>query len=82
MTAKPKEKAPVALALDWLRERGGDGVFDRNGVVLASGERAPFMRSTWNALCDLGIVEFYNPTPGKGRGRVRLTSKGAENTNG
>lgn len=28
-------------ALDWLAERGGDGVFDRNGVLLARGESAP-----------------------------------------
>lgn len=67
-----KEKASAAQALDWLRKRGGDGMFDKNGVLLASGELAPFMRSTWNALRDLGLVEFYNPT-GKGRGRVRLT---------
>ena len=58
-------------ALKWLRDRNGDGLFDRNGVLVAAGETAPFMRSTWNALRDLGLVEFYNPT-GKGRGRVRL----------
>ena len=48
-------------ALRWLRERGGDGVFaDRSHQVLyARGEKAPFTRSTWNALRDLGAVEFY-----------------------
>jgi hypothetical protein len=59
-------------ALKWLRERNGDGVFDRNGILLAAGETAPFMRSTWNALRDHGLVEFYNPA-GKGHGRVRVT---------
>ncbi|TAK50257.1 MAG: hypothetical protein EPO23_03360 [Xanthobacteraceae bacterium] len=70
-----KQTAPVAQALDWLRRHGADGMFDKNGVLLASGDLAPFMRSTWNALRDLGLVEFYNPTPGKGRGRVRLTQR-------
>ncbi|WP_342711528.1 hypothetical protein AAFG13_06710 [Bradyrhizobium sp. B124] len=59
-------------ALRWLSEHNGDGCFDRNGVLLAAGELAPFMRSTWNALAAVGLVEFYNPA-GKGRGRVRLT---------
>lgn len=27
--------------LDWLRERGGEGVVDRYGRVLAQGERSP-----------------------------------------
>lgn len=58
-------------ALKWLRERGGDGIFDRNGVLLAAGESAPHTRSTWNALAKLGAVEFYNPT-GRGRGRIRV----------
>lgn len=60
---------PQSKALDWLRERSGDGVFDRNGVLIACGESAPFMRSTWNALRDAGLIEFY----GSGRGRARLT---------
>ncbi|MGY3535388.1 hypothetical protein [Bradyrhizobium sp. USDA 4452] len=59
-------------ALKWLSEHNGDGCFDRNGVLLAAGELAPFMRSTWNGLAALGLVEFYNPA-GKGRGRLRLT---------
>lgn len=48
-------------AIEWLRERGGDGVFaDRSHQVLyACGEKAPFMRSTWNRLRDAGAVEFY-----------------------
>jgi hypothetical protein len=62
---------PQADALRWLIRRNGDGVFDRDGVLLAAGELAPFMRSTWNRLRDLGLVEFYKPT-GKGRGRCRV----------
>lgn len=58
-------------ALMWLREHNGDGVFDKHGVLLAAGERAPFTRSTWNALRDLGAVEMY----GTGRGRVRVAEK-------
>jgi hypothetical protein len=68
-------KAQTA-ALKWLREHNGDGCFDRFGVLLAAGETAPATRGTWNALRDAGLVEFYNPTPGKGRGRVRLTDAG------
>lgn len=63
-------------ALDWLKKHNGDGLFDRNGVLLAAGETAPVTRATWNALRDLGLVEFYKPT-GKGRGRCRLTARGA-----
>lgn len=56
-------------AVTWLRKHGGDGLFCKDGVLLAGGERAPFMRGTLNALAAAGYVEFY----GKGRGRVRLT---------
>lgn len=68
---RPTLTTPQAQALRWLIEHNGDGVFDRDGVLLAAGELAPFMRSTWNVLRDLGLVEFYNPT-GKGRGRCRV----------
>ncbi len=61
-------------ALKWLQEHGGDGAFDKFGVALAMGETAPHTRSTWNALAQAGLVEFYNPF-GKGRGRVRITSR-------
>lgn len=62
-------------ALKWLYAHTGDGLFDKNGVLVAAGESAPFMRSTWNTLQKLGLVEIYKPN-GKGRGRVRLTEKG------
>lgn len=67
--------ASQQLAYRWLSDRYGDGVFDRNGVLLAAGETAPFTRSTWNALRDAGLLEFYNPA-GKGYGRARII-KGA-----
>lgn len=59
-----------AAALKWLHEHNGDGMFDRNGVLLAGGELAPVMRCTWNALRDAGHVEFYRPNP-RGPQRVR-----------
>lgn len=58
-------------ALLWLRNRNGDGMFDRNGVLLAGGERAPVMRSTWNSLAGAGLVELYLD-----RRRVRVTEAG------
>lgn len=64
-------------ALKWLAEHAGDGLFDKNGVLLAAGETAPHVRATWNALGEQGCVEFYKPN-GKGRGRVRLTARGRE----
>lgn len=67
--------AARSAALDWLRRRNGDGVFDKRGVLLAAGERAPVTRQTWNALRDLGLVEIYRPNP-KGARRVRVTDAG------
>lgn len=63
-------------ALKWLSEHNGDGLFDKNGVLVAAGEKAPVMRLTWNALRDLGLVEFYGPEK-KPRARARLTAEGA-----
>lgn len=49
-------------ALQWLKDHGGDGVFaDKSHQVLyAQGEKAPFMRSTWNKLVAHGHAEFYD----------------------
>lgn len=59
-------------ALKWFLNRNGDGMFEKNRQVLvASGERAPIMRSTWNALAGAGLVEFY--VDGK---RLRATDAG------
>ena len=63
-------------ALKWLCDHGGDGVFGKKSVVLAGGEWAPFMRSTWNALRDSELVEFYGPPGGSGT-RLRVTPFGA-----
>ena len=57
-------------ALEWLRRRNGDGLFGKDGVLVAAGERAPMMRSTWNKLRDLGLVEYYQ------KKRVRVTQNG------
>jgi hypothetical protein len=61
-------------ALDWLSKRGGDGCFDRHGVAFAQGETAPVTRSTWNALAQVGKIEFYGGkrTGGTGYGRLRV----------
>lgn len=61
-------------ALKWLRDRGGDGIFDDDGVLLAAGESAPHTRSTWNKLNAAGIVEFYGGR--NGRSRVRIVTAG------
>lgn len=66
MTKSQKE------ALKWLSEHNGDGVFDRNQVLIAAGCDAPHTRATWNALRDLGAVEFY-----QNNRRVRITNKEA-----
>jgi hypothetical protein len=60
-------------ALLWLRNRSGDGLFDRNGILVAGGERAGVMRATWNKLRDLGLVEFYLD-----RRRLRVTPYGRQ----
>lgn len=57
-------------ALKWLTEHNGDGCFDRYGTLIAAGEKAPVMRSTWNALRDAGLVEFY----GHNNKRLRVTA--------
>ncbi len=62
----------MKATLKWLRSRGGDGVFagrDRQ-VLLAKGDRAPIMRSTWNKLAAAGMVEGY------GRRRLKVTALG------
>ncbi|MER9870245.1 hypothetical protein NKJ35_24260 [Mesorhizobium sp. M0136] len=61
----------MLAALKWLRNRNGDGVFDRNQVLVAGGDRAPIMRATWNKLEAGGLIEFYLD-----RRRVRVTQAG------
>lgn len=62
-------------ALDWLAERGGDGVWcTGGGAVMAQGDIAPYERATWQRLEELGHVESYGAARhgGKGWGRIRL----------
>lgn len=74
ITMRDLTKAQVD-ALDWLREHNGEGTFTRDGTLLAAGEIAPVMRTTWNILASVGAVEFYG---GKtGRARLRLPHRGA-----
>lgn len=65
-----------SAALKWLKDHGGDGCFDRNGVAFAQGETAPVTRSTWNALADMGLIEFYGGKRDGGTGYGRLRIKG------
>mgnify|MGYP001584239681 CR=1 FL=1 len=45
-------------ACAWLLEHNGEGVWAKNGTLLAAGEVAPVMRRTWNTLRDRGLVLF------------------------
>ena len=45
-----------ASALQWLKDRGGTGVWDRERVMLASGERAAVMHTTWTSLVRDGLL--------------------------
>lgn len=63
-------------AVEWLRQRSGDGCFDRHGVAFAQGETAPFTRTTWNGLAEAGLLQFYGGKRdgGRGLGRLRLVN--------
>lgn len=60
-------------ALKWLKNRSGDGVFDKNQFLTACGERAPVMRSTWTCLERLGFIERY-----MNNRRVKITEAGSQ----
>lgn len=48
---------PMRTAYAWLVERGGSGVLDRYGRMLAAGERAArFDSSTWLRLVACGAL--------------------------
>lgn len=66
--------SPVAEAVKWLQERNGTGVFaEKNHTVLiAAGERAPFMRATWTKAVAQGFAELGEPR----NRRLSLTEKG------
>lgn len=63
-------KAQVA-ALKWLINRGGDGVFTKHQTLLVRGHTAPILRSTWNSLAALGLVELY-----MNNRRIKVTEAG------
>lgn len=68
-------------ALRWLANHNGEGTFQRGGhgnTLIAAGEVAPVMRSTWNALRILDLVEFFGGP--KGQSRCRLTDAGKART--
>lgn len=71
MTAQPTRNQKEALK--WLINRTGDGVFDKNQVLTASGDCAPVRRSTWNKLEALGLVELY-----LNRRRIKVTEAGLQ----
>lgn len=61
-------------ALEWLRKHNGTGCFERwprHHVLLAAGEEAPFMRSTWVKLARAGLVTIAD-------GRVSVLSTPSE----
>lgn len=68
MTLTDAQKA----ALKWLKNRGGDGVFDRTQCLIAAGERAGVNRSTWSKLEAFGMVYRY----GDRNRRCRVTEAG------
>lgn len=60
-------------ALEWFAAHNGDGTYAARGnTLLAAGSIAPFNRSTFNNLRDLGLIEFYD------KRRVRITQAGRE----
>ena len=58
-------------ALKWLKNRGGDGVFDKTRCLIARGERAGVMRVSWARLEQAGLVERYASNK-----RMRITRAG------
>lgn len=58
-------------ALKWLKNRGGDGLFDKTRCVVARGERAGVMRVSWIRLEQAGLIERYANNK-----RVRITRAG------
>lgn len=59
MSEKQSITIAQKAALKWLINRYSDGVFDKNQVLTAAGERAPVMRATWTNLERAGLVERY-----------------------
>lgn len=56
MTMEKKLTKPQEGALRWLYNHGGSGIFNKNGVLMARGDLAGVMRSTWNVLRDARLI--------------------------
>jgi len=54
-------RASQRLALLWLRNRGGEGVFNKDDVLIARGELAPVARPTWRKLQSAGLIGSRAP---------------------
>lgn len=57
-------------AVEWLRERGGDGAVTKMGRVLAQGDVSPAHNRVWHYLEQRSVVEYYGGA--RGRSRLRL----------
>lgn len=66
MTLTDSQRAAIRA----LRDAGGEGAIDRNGAVVASGRRLPFLTETWLRLVSMQLLESAGPM------RVRLTAAG------
>ncbi len=76
---RPELTVAQKRALRWLYNRGGEGVFNKNQTLLAHGELAGVMRTTWNSLSNTipPCVDIFSPrADGKGYKRVSLLEAG------
>lgn len=73
MSARPVLTDAMKKALNWLNERGGSGVIDKYGRLLAGGEIATSIdNATWLRLVEAGflaggdkrltVVDTHRPT--------------------
>ena len=68
---------PQNRVLRELRQRGGEGVIDKHGFVVAQGERIRTDKDgTWLRLVTLGMIEPAGPH------RVRITALGKSTASG
>lgn len=63
---------PQQKALKALHDRGGEGVLDKAGWLVARGERIRFDTITWLRLVTLGMIEPAGPL------RLRITTEGQQ----
>jgi hypothetical protein len=58
-------------AIEWLRERGGDGAVTKQGRVLAHGDLSPARNSIWRWLAANSKVEYYGGARSQSRLRLK-----------